>query len=68
MTTAHRPTFVIASFKDDVLKKTKTALYLVFGLVLLVLLMACSNVANLLLTRGESRRGELALRSAVARD
>ena len=55
----------IMSFKDDVLKSSRVSLYLLFGLVVLVLLMACSNVANLLLARGEARRTELAIRTAL---
>ena len=55
----------IVPFKDDVLKDSRVALYLLFGLVVLVLLMACSNVANLLLARGEARRTELAIRAAL---
>ena len=55
----------IMSFKDDVLKNSRVSLYLLFGLVVLVLLMACSNVANLLLARGEARRTELAIRTAL---
>ncbi|MGA9587922.1 MAG: ABC transporter permease [Terracidiphilus sp.] len=53
------------TLKRDVVGDVGNVLWVLMGSIVVVLLVACANVANLLLVRVEGRRQELAIRSAL---
>jgi predicted permease len=60
-----RLTPLVRSLKDDLVGDVREALWVLMGTIAIVLVIACANVANLLLVRGESRRQELAVKAAL---
>jgi putative ABC transport system permease protein len=58
-------TFTVEPFQQAMVQNARESLLVLVGAVALVLLVACANVANLMLIRGSVRQQEIAIRTAI---